>query len=62
MRGIFVATTNAIFAIDEAAEARAIAEAEVDVATGRLAPHEEVVRWLKSWGTPDELPRPIAKR
>jgi len=24
-------------------------------------PHDEVVRWLKSWGTAHELPRPEAK-
>jgi predicted transcriptional regulator len=24
-------------------------------------PHEEVVKWLKSWGTPDELPCPKPK-
>jgi predicted transcriptional regulator len=32
--------------IDEDAEARAIAEAEADVATGRVVPHDEVVKWL----------------
>lgn len=21
-------------------------------------PHEDVMRWIKSWGTPNELPRP----
>jgi predicted transcriptional regulator len=41
-------------------EERAIAEAEADVAAGRVVPHEEVVKWLKSWGTPNELPRPFA--
>jgi len=49
-----------IFEIDEDTEARAIAEA--DVAAGRLVPHEKVVKWLESWGTPDELPCPIPKR
>jgi predicted transcriptional regulator len=24
-------------------------------------PHDEVVRWLRSWGTPDELPCPVPK-
>jgi predicted transcriptional regulator len=47
--------------IDQDAEARAIAEAEADVAAGRVVPHGQVVKWLRSWGTPDELPRPIPK-
>ncbi|MFZ3234543.1 MAG: CopG family transcriptional regulator [Stellaceae bacterium] len=47
--------------IDEDAEKRAIAEAEADVAAGRVMPHEEVVQWLRSWGTPDELPCPVPK-
>lgn len=54
--------TKTIFDVDTAAEARAIEEAEADVAAGRLVPHEEVVKWLRSWGTPDELPCPIPKR
>ncbi|MGA8759491.1 MAG: CopG family transcriptional regulator [Stellaceae bacterium] len=47
--------------IDEDAEARAISEAEADVATGRVIAHDEVVKWLRSWGTPDELPSPVRK-
>ena len=47
--------------IDQDAEARAIAEAEADVAAGRVVPHEEVVKWLRSWGTPDELLCPVPK-
>ena len=35
-----MAKTKTIFEIDEHAEARAIAEAEADVAAGRLVPHE----------------------
>ncbi len=54
--------TKSIFdEIDEEEEERAIAEAEADVAAGRVVPHEEVVKWLKSWGTPDELPCPKPK-
>ena len=45
--------------IDDAAEQRAIEEAEADVAAGRLVLHEKVVEWLKSWGTPRERPAPI---
>jgi predicted transcriptional regulator len=55
-------TTKSIFdEIDEEEEERAIAEAEADVAAGRVVPHEDVVKWLKSWGTPDELPCPKPK-
>lgn len=32
--------------VDEAAKARAIAEAEADVAAGRVVPHEIVRAWL----------------
>jgi predicted transcriptional regulator len=41
---------------DEAAEADAAAEA--DIAAGRFLPHAEVVKWLRSWSTPNELPCP----
>ena len=41
---------------DEAAEARAIAEAEAQVLAGKVISHDAVRRWLKSWGTADELP------
>ncbi len=47
--------------IDEDVEARAIAEAEADVAAGRVVSHDEVVKWLRSWGTADELPCPVPK-
>jgi predicted transcriptional regulator len=47
--------------IDQDAEARTIAEAEADVAAGRVVPHDELVTWLRSWGTPDELPCPVPK-
>jgi predicted transcriptional regulator len=59
---ILMPKTKTIFdEIDQDAEARAIAEAEADVAAGRVVPHEEVVKWLRSWGTPDELPCPVPK-
>jgi predicted transcriptional regulator len=58
----FMAKTKTIFDINTDTEARAIEEAEADVAAGRLVPHEEVVKWLQSWGTPDELPCPVPKR
>ena len=44
--------------IDEEAEERAMAEAEADIAAGRVISHEAMVRWLESWGTPNELPPP----
>jgi len=44
--------------IDEEAEERALAEAEADVAAGRLISHEAMTRWLLSIGTPNELPPP----
>jgi predicted transcriptional regulator len=51
--------TKSIFdKVDEEEEKRAIAEAEADIKAGRFVSHEEVVKWLKSWGTPDELPCP----
>lgn len=43
---------------DDAEEARAIAEAEADIAAGRVISHEAVSRWLQSWGTQNELPPP----
>jgi predicted transcriptional regulator len=60
-REIFMATTKTIFDVDEEAEARAIAEAEADIDAGRVVSHEEVVKWLRSWGTPNELPCPFPK-
>ena len=47
---------------DAAEEARLDALAEADIEAGRVVPHEEVVKWLKSWGTPNVLPCPQPKR
>ncbi len=44
--------------IDEAAEARAIAEARADIAAGRVISHAAMRHWLLSWGTENELPPP----
>jgi predicted transcriptional regulator len=44
--------------IDDSAEARALEQAEADVAAGRVVSHGAVTAWLRSWGTPNELPRP----
>lgn len=38
------------------------AAADADVAAGRVVPHEEVAKWLATWGTPDETPMPKSWR
>ncbi len=48
--------------IDEEAEERALAEAEADIAAGRVVPHERVREWLDSIGTPNEKPVPYSWR
>jgi predicted transcriptional regulator len=47
---------------NEALEARLDAEAEADVAAGRVVPHEKVAAWLRSWGTQNVLPCPVPER
>ena len=49
-----------LFEIDQRAEDRAVAEAEADVAAGRVVPHERVAAWLRSWGKSNERPAPKA--
>ena len=44
---------------DEADEA-AWCEGEADADAGLLIPHEQMVAWLKSWGSENELPPPLA--
>ena len=39
-------------------EARLDAEADADIAAGRVVSNEAVMEWLRSWGTPNELPPP----
>lgn len=39
----------------------AIEEARAQVDAGKTVPYEEVRRWLLSWGTETELPRPRCK-
>jgi len=36
----------------------ALLEAEADADAGRVVPHSEVAKWLKTWGTPEEGPPP----
>lgn len=44
---------------DEArAKAVAVEQARQSLASGRQVSHEAVMRWLDSWGTPNELPPP----
>lgn len=49
-----------IFEQDDEADARRYAEALADIEAGRLIPNDEVLAWLKSWGTPDEKPAPAS--
>jgi len=52
-------TETSIFdEIDEVAEERALEEAEAAYAAGRVISHEAMMRWLASWGGPEELPPP----
>lgn len=39
---------------DEAATLRGLADFEA----GRVVSHEAVMRWVRSWSTPNPLPRP----
>jgi DNA-binding helix-hairpin-helix protein with protein kinase domain len=41
-------------------ETEAAADAEgIDIAAGRVVPHDKVAAWLATWGTPDEQPLQI---
>ena len=42
---------------EEESDAR-IARARASVAAGRGVPHEEVAKWLQTWGTADSGPPP----
>lgn len=43
---------------ETAALRAAVAEAEASLAEGRYIRHEDMRRWLLSWGTENELPPP----
>ena len=43
---------------DEANDAARLAEAEADIAAGRLISNGELMAWVKTWGMPDEGPPP----
>ncbi len=47
---------------DAEQEARLDALADAEIDTGRFVPHADVAKWLRSWGTPNKLPRPQPKR
>ena len=47
---------------ERAAKRRAIAEARADIAAGRVISHEDMCRWLESWGTANELPPPSCRK
>ena len=55
-------TENILEGVDEDTEAHAIAEAKRAIKEGRIVPHEEVVKWLQSWGTENELPCPRSSK
>jgi len=48
--------------IDEAAEAAADAEGLAQLDAGEGVAHEDIVEWLKTWGTPQEQPAPAKWR
>ena len=37
---------------DDAADGAAVREGIADAEAGRVIPHEEVAKWLATWGTP----------
>jgi predicted transcriptional regulator len=43
---------------DNDALSRAVAEARAQIDAGQSIPLADMVRWLDSWGTSDELPPP----
>lgn len=46
--------------IDEEAEVAADAEADADIAAGRVIPHAEIAAWLDTWGSPEFKPAPAS--
>ena len=52
---------NILEKLDKEEERRATEEAEAAVKAGRVVPHQEVIKWLRSWGKPNELPCPKPK-
>jgi predicted transcriptional regulator len=54
--------TKSIFEPDDDEAALLDAEAMAAYREGRYVPHAEVAKWLDSWVTPYELPRPQPKQ
>lgn len=54
---VFNADLEAILPLSDDEEAALLA-AEADADAGRVVPHSEVAKWLRTWGTPDEGPPP----
>jgi predicted transcriptional regulator len=48
--------------LEDEAELAADAAADADLEAGRVVPHERVREWLKSLGTPNQLPTPYSWR
>ena len=44
--------------IDQVDRLARIREGVADIEAGRFVEHEQVVAWLRSWGTENELPPP----
>lgn len=44
--------------IDDAEDERAMEEAEQAIRDGRVISNEAMLRWIRSWNTPEELPPP----
>jgi predicted transcriptional regulator len=62
---------SSAFIVKEAVEAHlaerraylaAIEEAEREIERGEMVDGDEVIKWLESWGTPNELPPPSARK
>ena len=47
-----------IFSMSNEAQAESDRRALAAIAAGKGVPHEKVVAWLKTWGTPQEGPPP----
>lgn len=43
---------------DEAADEAATLRGLADIEAGHVVSHEAVMRWVKSWSSPNPLPRP----
>jgi hypothetical protein len=44
--------------LDPGEDEAALQRAEAQAAAGKCIPHEEVAKWLRTWGTPESGPPP----